>query len=647
MKTCLDILCPFPAETLAGRLAPWECELRRFEDPLDLLPVPEAPTVLLCDKRLLANAEVARGVLARFNPLHLKVVYLGNYEDWGTAGLMDFVVNAALREDAQAGEVFIAVRSALNSLERGRTLSLLESKLYQFNDDFEKINAIGKALTAERDLNKLLRLMLEQSMALTDADAGSIYLVEEADGAKQLRFKITENKSISANYGEFVMPMTTKSIAGYVACTGIPLLLNDVYALSPDLEYSFTRTFDEKTGYRTGSMLVVPMVDHKDRILGVIQLINRKSIGDALIGGPADFERLVIPFMENHKDFIMAIAGEAAVALENSQLYDSINRLLEGLVEASVTAIESRDPTTSGHSFRVAAMTVRLAETVDTASEGPYAGQRFESEHLREIRYASLLHDFGKVGVREEVLVKARKLYDRQFISIQTRFHWLRRDTEARFAERKLQLIREEGEKAITRFAELDRELAHTLEKLDGWYEMVCKANEPSVLAEDAPSTLEAIHHYTYLDPDGNTRPLLDSEELQVLKIPRGTLTVEDRKDIESHVLHTWEFLRRIPWTQELARVPEIAAAHHEYLNGRGYPRGLAAADIPVGSRMMTISDIYDALTANDRPYKRAVPHQKALDILGFEIKDGKVDADLFDIFVSRKVWTVLEAHSA
>lgn len=381
--------------------------MRRFDDPLELLPVPEAPTVLLCDRRLLERPEVARGVLARFNPLHLKVVYLGRFEDWGEAGLMDFVVNAVLRPDAGPGEIFVAVRSALNSLERGRTLALLETKLYQFNDDFERINAIGKALTAERDLNKLLRLMLEQSMSLTEADAGSIFLVEESpEGAKQLRFKITQNNSITTSYDEFVMALTTGSIAGYVASTGRPLLLADVYQLSPDLEYSFNRQFDQNNGYRTGSMLVVPMVDHKDRILGVIQLLNRKNRPDGVIAGEEDFRRLVIPFLENHKDFIMAIAGEAAVAIENSHLYDSIERLLEGLVEASVTAIESRDPTTSGHSFRVAAMTVRLAETVDGVSEGPYGSQRFEPEHLREIRYASLLHDFGKVGVREEVLVK-------------------------------------------------------------------------------------------------------------------------------------------------------------------------------------------------------------------------------------------------
>jgi hypothetical protein len=331
LKTCLDILCPFPAETLADRLAPWECQLRRFEDPLELLPVPEAPTVLLCDRRLLARPEVARGVLARFNPLHLKVVYLGRFEDWHEAGLMDFVVNAVLRPDAHPGEIFVAVRSALNSLERGRTLALLEGKLYQFNDDFERINAIGKALTAERDLNKLLRLMLEQSMSLTEADAGSIFLVEDnPEGGKQLRFKITQNNSITTSYDEFVMALTTGSIAGYVASTGRPLLLADVYQLSPDLEYSFNRQFDRDNGYRTGSMLVVPMVDHKDRILGVIQLLNRKNRADGVISGEEDFQRLVIPFLENHKDFIMAIAGEAAVAIENSHLYDSIETAARG-----------------------------------------------------------------------------------------------------------------------------------------------------------------------------------------------------------------------------------------------------------------------------------------------------------------------------
>ncbi len=644
MKSTFYSLIPLDLEALKKRLEAWDCSFHAVEAPLDLLPDPEHSTVVLCTRSFLKDPEIARGVLARFNPLQIKVIYVGEFSDWEEAGLLDYAVSATLPADWTGDQLYVALRSALNSLERGHTLAILENKLYQFNDDFEKINNIGKALTAEHDLDKLLRLMLEQSLALTEADAGSIFLVEEDDqGQPMLRFKITHTFSIDQGYEEFTMPLTKKSIAGYVAATGEPLLLENVYELDPEKEYSFNQSYDKQTGYRTISMLVVPMIDHKGRIIGVIQLINRKTDPRAVMQTPEDFDRFVIPFRENHKDFIMAIAGEAAVALENSQLYDSIEALLEGLVEASVTAIESRDPTTSGHSFRVAAMTVRLAEKVDHAREGSWAPQRFSTEDLREIRYASLLHDFGKVGVREEVLVKAKKLYEWQFISIQQRFFWLRRDTEARFAEKKLALVRSRGEAALADFGRIDSELQAELERLDAWYELVCRSNEPSVLEQNASEQLKELHGHSFVDHGGTSRPLIDEEELAILSIPRGTLTPDDRKDIESHVTHTFEFLRRIPWTKELARVPEIAAAHHEKLDGKGYPLGLPPEQIPVGSRMMTIADIYDALTASDRPYKKAVPHQKALDILGFEVKDGKVDAELVEIFQTTKVWDVLK----
>jgi len=304
-----------------------------------------------------------------------------------------------------------------------------------------------------------------------------------------------------------------------------------------------------------------------------------------------------------------------------------------------VTAIESRDPTTSGHSFRVAELTVALARAADNATEGMLAGLSFSEDSLKEIRYASLLHDFGKVGVREEVLTKPKKLLAPRLLQVVGRFEWVRQDLEVRALRRKLELLLQ-GTRDLS---ELDRRQEEELARLEAWLQLVLAANEPRLLASDAPGQLEEVHAYRYLDAAGAERRLLDEEEVRILSIPVGSLTPVERLDIESHVTHTYNFLSRIPWTSGLAKVPEIAYAHHEYLSGNGYPRRLGPSEIPVGSRMMTISDIYDALTASDRPYKPAVSHEKALDILEGFRREGKVDETFLDLFIQRGVHKVIQ----
>jgi HD-GYP domain-containing protein (c-di-GMP phosphodiesterase class II) len=335
-----------------------------------------------------------------------------------------------------------------------------------------------------------------------------------------------------------------------------------------------------------------------------------------------------------------ALASQAAVAIENGRLYEDIERLFEGFVTAAVTAIESRDPTTSGHSGRVASLTVRLAEVVDRTSDGPYRHVSFSRGQLRELRYAGLLHDFGKVGVREQVLVKEKKLYPHDLELIRHRFAYLIQRADLEFERTRADFVLARGqdgyEEAIAAL-EVDRDRRRR--ELRFYLDAIVQANEPTIMPEGSFDALHDIRGKTFVDFEGRIRPLLEDHELQFLMIRKGNLDEAERREIESHVTHTFRFLEQIPWTRELRNIPQIAYGHHEKLNGNGYPNALDGAAIPVQTRMMTIADIFDALTATDRPYKRAVSPDRALDILSLEAREGMIDATLLDAFIDARVF--------
>jgi response regulator RpfG family c-di-GMP phosphodiesterase len=348
----------------------------------------------------------------------------------------------------------------------------------------------------------------------------------------------------------------------------------------------------------------------------------------------------VLPYDNRSVELVNALASQAAVAIENSILYEDIERLFEGFVTAAVTAIESRDPTTSGHSGRVATLTVGLAEAVDRTAHGKYRDVKFSRTQLRELRYAGLLHDFGKVGVREQVLVKQKKLYPWNLDLIRHRFAYLLQGADLQYERERADYIRQHGQKDYDQAAaRLDEIRRARREELQKFLDSIVRANEPSLLAEGVIEELSQINDKKYMDFNGVERPLLHDDELRFLMIRKGNLDDEERREIESHVTHTYRFLEQIPWTRELKRIPDIAYGHHEKLNGRGYPRQVVAEEIPVQTRIMTISDIFDALTATDRPYKRAVPNERALDILVMEAKEGMLDQDLLEAFIQARVY--------
>ena len=534
----------------------------------------------------------------------------------------------------------IKLKNLIKSADMRWQLECIKNERDSHLRKLKDLNNIGISLSIEKDPVKLLESILQKSREITGADAGSLYLVEgDEEAGKQLRFKITQNDSITVHYEEFVMPITKGSIAGYVAETGEALNIPDVYNIGEECEYSFNQHFDESTGYRSTSMLSVPMKNYKGETTGIIQLINRKKDISVKLS-KENYKEWVLPFGQNDEEIINSLASQAAVALENSSLIKSIQRLFEGFVTASVTAIESRDPTTSGHSFRVANLTVALAQLVDRTQSGRCSEYSFSSDEIKEMRYAALLHDFGKVGVRENVLVKSKKLYPFQVDLVRQRFEYMKKAWEADHYRSKFQLMRSHSAEDIEnklRLLELSYE--KRLRSLEDYMEFVLKSNEPTVLPEGNFEKLLKIASDDEMIAPGAQGPLLTGDEIQFLSIRKGNLNDRERTEIQSHVTHTYLFLSKIPWTSELKGVPKIAYGHHEKLDGSGYPNRLRGEDIPIQTRIMTISDIYDALTASDRPYKRAVPTERALDIIAEEVKQQQLDSELYKLFVEAKVY--------
>jgi HD-GYP domain-containing protein (c-di-GMP phosphodiesterase class II) len=478
----------------------------------------------------------------------------------------------------------------------------------------QKLQEISALLNSTLNQAEVRKRAIEAATALMGAETGSLLLLDEGYG--ELYFDVALGEK-----GEGVRKIRLKvgqGIAGYVAQTGEPVVINDVQN-----DPRFAREADEKTGFVTRNMVCVPVKAH-GKLLGVLQAINK------LDGGL---------FNATDREDFVSLANQVGIAIENANLYEEISRLLEGFISASVVAIESRDPATSGHSQRVATLTCGLAQTVERVERGPYAGLIFTPDQMKEMRYAAVLHDFGKVGVREHVLVKANKLLPGDLALLKARFDFIKRTLEVRALRRKVEILMS-GDRASTVavLAEVDKDLARRIAETEGLLEFLLVSNRPTVLEKGGFERLNEIARMTYHSYEG-IKPYLTAEEVLTLSIPRGSLTDAERREIERHVTHTYRFLSTIPWTKALKNIPTIAYGHHEKLDGTGYPRQVASEAISVQTRMMTITDIYDALTASDRPYKKAVPTPVALDILNAEQKAGKLDRDLLDVFIDAKVY--------
>ncbi len=513
----------------------------------------------------------------------------------------------------------------------------------------DQLNEIGAALSLEKNLNALLEKILLAVKTITRADGGTLYLVEGEGSDQVLRFEIMRTASLDVAMGGTTgnpIPFypvhlfrngdpNTSMVAAFAALTGQTVNIADAYT-EEGFDFSGTRAFDQKTGYRSKSFLTVPMKNHEGEIIGVLQLINCQD--------PATGE--IVPFSPSDQRLSESLASQAAIALTNRALINQLENLFESFINMINEAIDEKSPYTGGHCQRVPQLTMMLAEAVNDTTDGPLAEFRMTEKDRYELRIAGLLHDCGKITTPVHVVDKATKLetiFDRINL-VDTRFELLRRDAEIDALTKKLELARAPGLDEITRrdrtYA-IDEELRETLRQVeeDRKFLRRCNIGAESMSKEEQDRVHQIGLSYKWREPAGNTANFLTDDELRNLTISRGTLTQEEREIINHHIVSTIKMLEALPWPKHLRNVPEYAGGHHERMDGTGYPRGLSRDQMSVQARVMGIADIFEALTAKDRPYKKGKTLSESLHILGKFKLNGHIDPDLFDVFIRRKVY--------
>jgi HD-GYP domain-containing protein (c-di-GMP phosphodiesterase class II) len=525
------------------------------------------------------------------------------------------------------------------SFDATQELRFLGSVVSDAADDLvhrlDQLNAIGASLSAERDIDRLLEAILTAAKTITRADGGTLYRVTEE---RTLRFEILRTTSLKFYLGGttgnpipfYPVPLDRdgqpnhSNVSAYVALTGKAVNIADAYT-ADGFDFTGTRAFDAKTGYRSKSFLTVPMRNHEGETIGVLQLINAQH--------PLSGE--IVAFSASDQRLAESLASQAAIALTNRLLINQLAQLLESFINQINTAIDEKSPYTGGHCQRVPVLTMMLAEAVNETRDGPLADFRMTEKDRYELKIAGLLHDCGKVTTPVHVVDKATKLetiYDRIQL-IDTRFEVLKRDAQLESLKRRATLGPMEAE-------EEDKRLRDRLRALDDDRKFLHACNIGGERMNEAD--VERVHRiaqHRWRDPSGHDASFLTEDEVKNLTIRSGTLTEEERKVINHHIVATIRMLEALPWPKHLANVPEYAGGHHERMDGKGYPKGLTREQMSVQARCMGIADIFEALTAKDRPYTKGKTLSESLEILGRMKESGHVDPDLFDIFVRRKVY--------
>ena len=496
----------------------------------------------------------------------------------------------------------------------------------------KKLNEIGIALSAEKDILKLLEMILTKSREFTNCDAGTFYRINK--NKRKLIFTVMHNDTMKEYSGgtSGIIPTlppldlyndkeepNLNSVASYVLHRSEVINMPDVYLDKTPLSEG-SKFYEKISGYRANSMLVVPMKNYRDEVIGVLQLINAKND-----------EGVIVPFEEEFNEIIQSLGSQAAVALDTVELIDEINKLLDSLIKYTVRAIDERSPHTAGHSSRVAKFTRKIAKKIDEQESGPFKDINFSDEQLKEIWVAGLMHDVGKIGVPEAVLEKQNRLDGANFIVVLNRFEMIKENFVFKSKIRNIKKNKPEDY--------IDKLLRNELEGWEKEFEFLNWLNKPGFLPDDKKDFLDSIAKKKYINSSGNPYKYLTKEEHEALSVRKGNLTDAERKIIQNHIIATKTLLSKLPFPKKWKNVPFYASSHHEWVNGKGYPNGLKGDEIPLPARIMCIADVWDAVTAQDRPYKPPTPIDKACEILENGAKFGEFDKDVVDLFISKKLW--------
>ncbi len=495
---------------------------------------------------------------------------------------------------------------------------------------------IGVALSVEKDINKLLEMILNEARAMSDADAGTLYIV---DDKKYLRFEILQNDTLKTRLGGTKGVKSTLpdvplykngkpnhfNVSSHVAITGEAVNIPDVYK-AKNFDFTGTREYDAATGYRSKSMLVIALKNHENDIIGVLQLLNAQA--------PETGE--VIAFSHEYEDLVASLASQAAIALTNTQLIQDLKNLFYAFIKSIATAIDEKSPYTGGHINRVVDLAMMIAEKINESGEGPFKDVYFTEEELEELRLAAWMHDVGKITTPEHVVDKATKLtniFDR-ISYIENRFELIAKTIENEYLKQKIELLKN-GDNNETKIKILEENLTNTLKDLQEDLEFIKGCNNPGeFIGDEKISRIKKIANKTY-SINNEKHSYLSEDEINNLCIRKGSLTEEERKIIENHATMTYKMLKQLPFPKQLSKVPDYAGSHHEKLDGSGYPHGLTLKDLPLQSRIMAIADIFEALTAKDRPYRKPMSLSQAIKIMEFMKNDNHIDADIYDLFVN------------
>lgn len=509
--------------------------------------------------------------------------------------------------------------------------------------DIEQLNEIGTSLIAVQNLDELLKLIVKKTRQILCADISCLYLT--VDSSKQynqptlLKFKLANYDTQQLNLFESYLDINENNLLGYVTSLRKTVRIDDVNG-EHGYPFKFESNPDTQTMYPFKSVIAVPLISNKNRVIGVLAIWNRKKIRKTVV----TFENVdsyTTAFTPTDESLLKSIAGQASVAIENAKLYTDISNLFDGFIRASVTAIEARDPTTYGHSERVSQLSLALGRELNEIDYGPYKNVIFSDQQLKEIEYAALLHDFGKIGVRESILVKDKKLFPHEVQHVHDRIDLWKQSKLLELSQKKIDHLVREGKLDDELFHHMEKEYLLQFKQVDSAFKVFQQCNEPQAMEDE---TLEAIRVLTELEfsrPNSDPEVILEKNDFLRLSIKNGSLSQKERKAIQAHVSFTYQFLNKIPWTEELSKIPEIAHAHHEKIDGSGYPRGIKGDSIPLPAKVMAVTDVFDALVARDRPYKKAIPVLEALKILEHEGKTQKLDRDLVEIFIYRSIFRI------
>ena len=533
--------------------------------------------------------------------------------------------------------------------EIGKLLETVPSNLRGYIDSLQNqisnMSAIGLALSKEKDMDKLLEMILLEAKRISNADGGTLYMMTDD---QRLKFSIMITDSLNIHMGgtsgkeipfypvKLYMDdgqQNKTMIAANAGLTGDTINIPDAYK-AKGFDFAGTKAFDEKTGYRSKSFLTVPLKNHEDEIIGVLQLLNAQDIKT----------KEVIPFSDSVQKSVEALSSQAAVAITNKNLIKDLEVLFESFIKLIASAIDAKSPYTGGHCSRVPEITMMLAESVNEINDGPFAGIQFTDKEMYELKIAAWLHDCGKVATPEAVVDKGTKLetiYDR-IHTVATRFEVLKRDEEIKYLKKQLKIQKDDSLIENQKKEALKKARTLYLKRIKQQEDDKSFIEESNIggefMSQDRKDRVNKIASYRWKD-NGSPKPFFSKDEIYNLCISRGTLTPEERKIINDHIVVTIDMLEQLPYPKHLRNVPEFAGGHHEKLDGTGYPKGLNHSEMSVQAKIMAIADIFEALTARDRPYKKGKTLSQAMRILGFMKNDAHIDTELFEVFVQEKIY--------